>query len=259
LLARAAFRQQEIAVRLAIGAGRARIIRQLLTETLLLFAFSSVAGLMLARVLTSIVMSQLPALPFPVDISVSLDLRVFAFAMIISFTAALLSGLAPALQASKPELVCALKNQVPRAFGQLTLRNAFVFAQVALSLLLVVVAGLLGRALQNVRYVDPGFDAKGVEIASLDFSGTTYDQITGANLGREVVGVVRNLPRVEAATVATVLPGGFEGIGLGAISVPGVVPPDGASRFSATWNVIEPGYFATLHIPLLEGRDFNAN
>jgi predicted permease len=259
LLARAAARHQEIAVRLAIGAKRRRIIRQLLTETVLLFVLSAVVGLMLARVLTSILVSQLPALPFPVDISVSLDSRVVAFAMFVSFAAALLSGLAPALQVSKGDMVSALKNQAPRPLGGLRLRNAFVFAQVALSLLLVAVGGLFARALETVRYIDPGFDAGGVELASLDFSATTYDKITGASFARELLGRVRNIPRVEAATIATVLPGGFEGIGLGGISVPGVTPPDGAAWFSATWNVIEPGYFATLHMPLLDGRDFNAN
>src|SRR5262245_24593689 len=255
LLARGTARRQEIAVRLAIGVGRPRIIRQLLTETVLLFIISAVAGLMLARALTSVLVSQLPALPFPIDLALSLDLRVVAFAMILTLAAALLSGLAPALQASKGEMVSGLKNSAPRPFGRLTLRNAFVFAQVALSLLLVALAGLFARALQTVDLIDPGFDARGVELATIDFTGTGYDKVGGAVFARDLIDRVRSLPGVEAATIATVLPGGFEGIGLVALSVPGVMP-DGDPPSSPTWNVIEPGYFATLRMALLEGRDF---
>ena len=256
LLARGAARREEIAVRLAIGAGRARIIRQLLTETILLFFVGAIAGLMLARVLTSAVVSQLPALPFPIDLALSFDWRVLAFAIILSFIAASLSGLAPALQASKGEMNAGLKNIAPRALGRLTLRNVFVFSQVALSLLLVVLGGLFARALETVNSVDPGFDVNGVELATIDFKGAGYDRITGAAFARELIGRVRSAPRVETATIATVLPGGFEGIGLGSLSLPGMTLPDDDSP-SPTWNVIEPGYFGTLRMTLLEGRDFN--
>jgi predicted permease len=257
LLARAAARRHEIAVRLAIGAGRARIIRQLLTETVLLFLISAVVGLVLARGMTSILVSQFPRLPFPIDLTLSLDVRIVLFAMTLSFAAALLSGLMPALQVSKGEMVSALKNDASLAFGRLRLRNAFVVAQVALSVLLVVVAGLFVRALLNAGTLDPGFDVAGVELASIDLRGAGYNEITGAAYARDLVERVRRIPGVEAATIATVLPGGFEGIGLGGLSVPGAAPPDGEPFFSATWNVIEPGYFATLHMPLVAGRDFS--
>lgn len=256
LLARAAGRRQEIAVRLAIGAGRFRIFRQLLTETVLLFAISAIAGVGLARVMTSVLISQFPKLPFPIDLTLSLDTRIVAFAMALSFVAAVFSGLTPALQASKGEVVSALKNDVTRSFGRLRFRNAFVVAQVALSVLLVVVAGLFVRALLNASIIDPGFDLTGVELATLDFKTAGYNEATGAIYARELVERIRRIPVVEAATIATVIPGGFEGIGLGGLSVPGVTPPDGKPLFSATWNVIEPGYFATLHMPLVEGRDF---
>lgn len=259
LLARAAARRQEIAVRLAIGASRARIIRQLLTETVLLFVISAVAGIVLARGMTSILISQFPNLPFPIDLTLSLDIRIVAFAMTLSFIAALLFGLAPAVQASKGEMVSALKNDAPRAFGRLRLRNVFVIAQVALSLLLVVVAGLFVRALVSVSAIDPGFDTSGIELASIDLSTAGYNKITGAAYARDLAERVRRVPGVEAATIATVLPGGFEGIGLGGLSVPGVAPPEGEPLFLPTWNVIEPGYFATLHIPLVAGRDFSAD
>src|SRR5207244_3386382 len=148
----------------------------------------------------------------------------------------------------KREMVSALKDGWQRTFGRLRLRNAFVITQVALSLLLVIVGGLLVRALQKVSLIDPGFDAKGVELASVDLSMAGYTDITGPSFARELVGRVRRMPNVEAATIAAVLPGGFEGIGLGGLSVPGVSPSDGAPLFSATWNIVEPDYFATLHM-----------
>jgi predicted permease len=259
LLARAAARRQEIAIRLAIGAGRFRIFRQLLTETMVLFAISAIAGVGLARVMTSVLISQFPKLPFPIHLTLSLDTRMVAFAIAVSFVAALFSGLTPALQASKGEVVSAMKNDVTSSFGRLRFRNAFVVAQVALSVLLVVVAGLFVRALLNAGIIDPGFDLTGVELATLDFKTAGYNETTGAAHARELVERIRRIPVVEAATIATVIPGGFEGIGLGGLSVPGVTPPDRKPLFSATWSVIEPGYFATLHMPLVEGRDFNAD
>jgi predicted permease len=257
LLARATARRQEIAVRLAIGARRGRIIRQLLTETALLFVVSAIAGLILARLLTAVIVAQLPALPFPIDLTVSLDFRVILFALTLSFAASLLSGIAPAVQASRHEVVSALKYDAHRGLGRLTLRNAFVFAQVALSIFLVVIGGLFARALQSAALTDPGFDVTGVELASLDFSASGYDQAAGARFARDLIERIRTLPGVEAATIATVLPGGFEGIGLGDISVEGAALPDNAPSVQATWNVIETGYFATLHMPFVEGRDFS--
>jgi len=111
LLARATARRQEMALRLAIGAGRGRLVRQLLAESALLFALGGTAGLMLARALTSVLVSRLPTLPFPVALSLTLDVRVVAFTVGLSLSAALLSGLAPALSASKSDVLSGLKNQ----------------------------------------------------------------------------------------------------------------------------------------------------
>jgi predicted permease len=256
LLARAAARRREIAVRLAIGAGRARLVRQLLTETTLLFALAGAAGLLLARWMTSLVIAVLPVLPFPVEISLALDSRAIAFTMGLSLVTAVLSGLAPALQASKADVVTALKDDAQGATGRSRLRHAFVVAQVAFSLVVVVAAGLFVRWLQ-AGSSDPGFDPHGVELATVDLSPAGYTDITGPLFARDVLERVRALPVVESATIARVLPGGFEGIRFG-LAVPGVAAPNGERFFSLDWNIVEPGYFATLRIPLVAGRDFSA-
>jgi predicted permease len=256
LLARAAARRQEIAVRLAIGAGRARLVRQLLAETFMLFALGAAAGLLLARAATSSIVAALPALPFPVDLSLALDGRAIAFTACVSLGAALLCGLMPALHASKGDVVAALKKDAQAASG-LRLRHAFVVAQVALSLLLVVVAGLFVRGLQAAGATRPGFDPDGVELAALDLSQAGYTEATGRRVAGELLEGVRALPDVEMATMALSLPGGFESQRR-LVAVPGVAAPDGQRFSDVDWNVVAPGYFATLRIPLLTGRDFTS-
>jgi predicted permease len=239
-----------------MGAGRSRLVRQLLAETLMLFALGGVAGLALARGLMSVLVSLLPALPFPVNVSLAFDARALLFTSGLVFVAAVLSGLVPALQASKADVVSALKDdaQIP---ARVRLRHAFVIAQVAFSILLVVVAGMFARALQAAGSADPGFDPHGVELASLNLSLAGYSDTTGPRFVRELADRVRALPEVQQASVASGLPGGFE-TQRRAVSVPGVTPPDGLRFFGVDWNNVEPGYFATLRIPLAAGRDFSA-
>jgi predicted permease len=253
LLARAAARRQEMALRLAIGAGRARLVRQLLTETVLLFVLGGAAGLLLARNMTTLLVSLLPTLPFPVDLSLTLDRRAVAFTAGMSLIAALLSGVAPALQALKTDVLSGLRNDAALV-GRLRLRHAFVIGQVALSLVLIVGAGLFVRALQRAAAIDPGFDPHGVELASLDLAQAGYTQTTGPLFARELVDRVRALPDVQTATMASSLPGGFE-VRREALAVPGVAGPN-RGFFIVDWNIVEPGYFATLRTPIAAGRDF---
>jgi putative ABC transport system permease protein len=254
LLARAAARRREIAVRLSIGAGRARLVRQLLMETMLLFALGGAAGVVLARVATSLVVASLPALPFPIAVSLPLDGRVIAFTMGLSLVAALFSGLAPAMQASKVDPVAALKSDAQGLLDRSRLRHLFVVVQVAFSLALVLGAGLFVRALQRAGTSDPGFDPRGVELTSLDLSTAGYTDRTGPLFWRDVIDRVRTLPGVESATIARVLPGGFEGIEFG-LHVPGAAT-NTQDDDEPSGNIVAPGYFATLRIPLVEGRDF---
>jgi predicted permease len=261
LLARATARRREIAVRLAIGAGRARLIRQLLTETVVLFLLGGIAGVLLARVLTSMVTVLLPAFPVPVNLSLPLDGRVIAFAMIVSSIAAILSGLAPALHASKTDVLSALNADTQGPVDRMRLRSVFVIAQVALSIMLVVSAGTLVQAVSRVTLQDRGFDPHGVETVSLDLALSGYNQTTGALFIRALAERVRTLPGVASASIADIVPeGGIRtmiGISEGLV-VPGFAPPNGLPFLIAGWTGIEPEYFATLRIPLVAGRDFTA-
>ena len=264
LLARASARRREIAVRLAIGAGRARLVRQMLVESSMLFLAGGSAGLVLARILTTAVVSLLPALPVPVDVSLPLDTRAVGFTLALSLIAAVLSGLAPAFHASRAAVVGGLKADAQGGPERMRLRDAFVISQVAFSIVLIVGADLFGRALQRAATIDPGFDPRGVELAFLDLSLSGYTDATGPAFARQIVDRVRALPGVQSATASAVMPLGMGRMSLGELSLPGAPPPSDRRGppppgwFKADWNIIEPGYFMTMKIPLVSGRDFTA-
>jgi predicted permease len=255
LLARATVRRREIAVRVATGASRVRLMRQLLTETVLLFVLGGSVGLLLARGMTSLLVSLLPEFPLPVNLTVPLDAQVVMFSLALSLVAALLSGLAPALHASKTDVVAALKDEAQGISDRLRLRNAFVVAQVAFSLMLAVTAGALASGLDRVRSIGHGFEPGGVDMASVDLSLGGYTPVTGRVFARELLARVRALPGVESATLADRAPGPG-GMSFGGLTVPGVTPPNGQQYFFANWTMVEPGYFGTLRIRRIAGRDF---
>jgi putative ABC transport system permease protein len=258
LLARATARRREIAVRIAIGAGRARLVRLMLVETLLLFLIGAAIGLALARAMTTLLVALLPALPLPVDMSLPLDARGVSFTVGLTLIAALLAGLAPALTSSRADVIPALKADVQGGPERQRLRSAFVVAQVTFGIVLVVGAGLFARAMQHAAQIDPGFDPHGVELASLDFALAGYTEASGRLFANQLVERVRALPDVRSAALAAIVPLGLGGLGLGGLSVPGVPPPPGRRFFSADWNVVTPGYFETMKTALTAGRDFIA-
>ena len=255
LLARATARRREIAVRVAIGAGRTRLIRQLLTETSVLFALGGIAGVALAKAMTSLLPALLPAFPVPVNVPLPLDWRVFAFAAALSLVAAILLGLAPALHASRADVVTALKDESQGPSDRLRFRNAFVVAQVAVSVLLVVVAGLLGRALVRATGADQGFDPRGVEVASIDLSMAGYGQEAGRQFAKELLERLRRLPGVESATLADGVPGGP--LRTEARRERGRPIPDNPPA-PESWHGVDSDYFRTLRIPIVSGREFSA-
>jgi predicted permease len=259
LLSRAVMRRGELAVRLAIGAGRARIVRQLLTETVLIFMLGAGAGLLLSRGLTALIISNLPNAGVPINLSVSMDSRILIFTFGLSFVAALLCGLTPALQASKADVISTLKTDGQTVTQRSWLQNAFVVGQVAFSILLVVAAGLFIGALKRISSLPLGYDPANVEIATIDLSSlrtTSKAQI----FIRELSERIRALPGVQESTIST-----FSPIDAGRAMVDIRRPGDGKSppqlpdpSTRVGWNFVEPGYFATMKIPLLAGRDFTA-
>jgi predicted permease len=258
LLARGAARRREIAVRLAMGAGRARLIRQLLTETTILFVAGGVGGLILSQWLTSLLLALIPRLPVQIDFTVRTDWRVVLFTVVLSFVAAILSGLAPALQSSRADLVPALKTEgLDSGKPRLRLRSLLVIGQVTMSLTLVIMAGLFLRALEHAAAIEPGFDERRVDVVQLDLSLAGYTADSARPFVRELLERIRSLPGVESATLSVDVPLDGGRMGLGGLKAPGKTPPRG-QYFQADWNIVEPGLFGTLKLPLVRGRDFTA-
>jgi predicted permease len=251
LLARAAARRKEIAMRLAVGAGRFRLIRQLLTEGFLLSALGGALGLLFARVGTDVLLGYMP-----LTHEIKLDLRMLGITLVVTLLTGVLFGLAPALQATRFDLIPALKNDAVGTAGgrrKWELRRLLVILQVALSLALLVSGGLFVRSLQNLKAVDHGYTSDQIvsmEIAP-DRSGYKPDQQRSfyAQLSERV----RALPGVKSATYASLLPlGGVSGEG--GIEVPGSQSPPNENP-TTRFLGITPQFFATFGIPLLRGRD----
>jgi macrolide transport system ATP-binding/permease protein len=262
LLARAASRRREIAVRLALGAGRRRVVRQLLTESLLLAALGGAAGLLLAMWSADALLGLLPNAGDVewLTLDVSPDWRVLAYTSLLSLLTGVVFGLAPALQASKPDLVSALKGEGAAPAGcrrRLTLRNALVVGQVAVSLLLLVCAGLFLRSLRNTRNADPGFEVENGFVMSFDLGSANYKPAQGKIFHQQLLERVRALPGARSASLAEFVPlGGPRNVS--PLYVEGepaeAARPDSDSQLSH--NTVGPDYFATMGIPLARGRDF---
>jgi cell division protein FtsX len=209
LLARASTRQREIAVRIASGAGRMRLVRQLLTESLLLSGLGGTAGLALARVLSGLLAGFAPPDDFrQVTLDSRLDLRVLGFAVGLSLLTGIVFGLAPALIASRPDLVPALKDEMAlpgKRRRRLNLRKVLVMAQVALSLVVLVGAGLCIRSLRNLQSIDTGFETSKVLTMSVDVGLSGYSNDRGMQFYSRLADRVRALRGVEAVSVAALV------------------------------------------------------
>lgn len=257
LLARGAHRQREISVRLAVGAGRGRLIRQLVTETLLIFAVGCAGGILLSLWLTQLLGSLTEALPVPVVVDLRPDVRVLAFAVAVTFISGLFSGLVPALQAARTDLVTAIKQDAGgQGFRRQRIRGALLVGQVGLSCVLFLAAMLFARSLQDAGRIDQGFDSAGADVVTLDFAMGGYRGADAVRFGEELVDRVRQLPGIEAAALTRMIPLSGGGMGLGGLAPVGHDPI--REDIGADWNVVTPGYFAALKIPILAGRNFAA-
>ena len=256
LLARASSRQREIAVRLAVGATRWRLLRQLLTENLLLALLGGLAGVALARWTAGSLAFFLPPTPFPLEVDAGISPRVLLFAMALSLGTAIIFGLAPALQSTRPNLVPALKDAGAAAGGRRVrrgvVRQGLVVVQVTLSLVLLVTAGLFLRTLQNAQRVDPGFSLRNGVLATVDLLPAGYDSTRGPAFFRQLLDTATTIPGVSGATLIDQVPLHLGGSDTGA-------EIDGYARakdeeIALYYSRVAPRYFETMGIRLLAGR-----
>ena len=255
LLARAAARQREIAVRLALGASRLTLVRQLVTESVILFVMAGAAGVLLAKWLVSALMALVPRLPVQLVFEPKLDWVVLSFALGLAAVTGIVTGLVPAMQSTKSAGLSGLRIAAGGNLPRQRLRSGLLVSQIAFSMLLLVVAALFARTMSHSKTMDAGFVAADVHVATLDFSLGNYDSVSGLRLATTLVERARTIPAVKSAALTAVLPLSGGGMGLGGVHVAGREPPS-ERGWRMDWDVVTPDYFATLGIPLVRGRPF---
>jgi predicted permease len=259
LLARAAARRKEIAIRLAIGASRWRLMRQLLTESLVLATLGGAAGLLMAFWASRLLAAALPALPLPLSFVFDLDARVLLFALAASLATSLLFGLAPAFQASRPDLVPALKDEMagPEPLRRrISLRNILVVGQLGVSLVLLIAGGLLLRGLDRAQQIDPGFDPDRLANLSFNLKMNGYSQEQATAFQRRLVARLQAQPGLEAVTLVSRAPLGSD-LNMEGVKIAGHHQPDDDDTPIDSTHV-ELDYFSTVGLTLVEGRSFTA-
>ena len=252
LLARSAARQHEIGVRLAIGAGRSRLIRQLLTESILLSMFGAALGIVLTWTAINLIGKLQTALPYPVALDLTIDWRVLLFTVGLAVVTGALFGLAPALKSTRVEFISLLKDNRSAVSGPrgLQLKNGLVVVQVAVSLVLLVVAGLFLRSLKNSATAPLGMNPRNVLLLSFDPRAAGYSNDKAEQMFGNLLERVRTLPNVESAGLADTMPLSF---------VPnsaGVSRPGQDTHLVADIYGVTSQYFQTLGIELVRGKDF---
>ena len=256
LLARAAARQREIAVRLSLGAGRGRLIMQLLTEGTLLAVIGGAAGLLLAYWAQGLLWSFRPPFLAADSIDLQPDMRVLMFTLAVSIVTGVVFGLAPAIQASRPDLVVELKEKTSAPTGSnrlFSLRNVLVSAQVALSLVALVGAGLFLRSLQHAQQISPGFDTDHLAVLSFDLGAQGYTEERGRQFQQRVLERAASVPGVQGASVASTVPlfaGGFART----VFLEGQDSSDRRAGRLVQISVVGAHYLETVGIPLVRGR-----
>jgi predicted permease len=258
LLARAADRRKEIAVRLAMGARRRTLVGQLLTETVLLSALGGAGGILLSVwALRALQGADLP-LPVPITLDLSLDGTVLAFSVVVSLTAGLFFGLAPAVQGTNPAVAPTLRDESAgggRARGA-ALRNALVVGQVAVSVVLLVGAGLFVRSLQASQGLDPGFGDNPVAMLQLAAPAQDYSDEEAVLYFRQLAERVADLPGIEAVSLVDNPLLAQLNTQYARVVVDGIQPPESMEFHLVDWAVAEPGYLDVMGVSLVAGRDF---
>lgn len=247
MLARGSARRKEIAVRLALGASRWRLVKLLMTESLLLAVLGGTAGLFLSLLLPPILITLVPELGLDIDLKP--NATVFLYMFSISLITGVVFGLAPAIQSTKPDLTDALKSGNRARGSRPRLRNLLVIGQVAVSLVLLIGAGLLVRSLQRAQSSDVGFDSKKLMVLSMDVSALGYDEARVITLREQLAERLKTVPQIKEVSSAQIMP--FAGRRDDAIDIEGE-----GSGMSVNANLVSPTYFKTLGIHLQRGREF---
>ena len=256
LLVRATVREREVAIRAALGASRHRLIRQLLTESILLALLGGIAGIVLGFAGSSLLGSLNLHTDLPIHLDFGFDWRVFGYAFSAAFITGIVVGIVPAVRASRGN-ISAVLHQTGRgvAGARARFRTALVVAQVGGSLILLIVAGLFTRSLQAAQHTDLGFDPNHVVNFVMDPSELGYKPEQTLQFYRDLLSRVRQLGGVETAATASSTPMGYYGSG-DSLIIDGYQPPAGQPAPGSQYELILGDYFATMKIPLLEGRAF---
>jgi predicted permease len=257
LLARASGRQKEIGIRLAIGAQRSRLVQQLLSESLVMSALGGLAGLALAWALASVATSIALPIPVPVSLGLRIDVRVLLFTAVVTMIATIAAGLVPALKVTCPDVIGELTNDVAstQAAGRRwTMRDALVAMQIAVTLVLLVAAGLLTRSLREAQRLGIGFDPDGIALVSAELKMIGYDDARAAEFFERALARVRALPGVQSAALASRTPFAIDHT-TNNIFLPGRHGPNDTGLIVYSTRV-SPEYFPTLGVSILQGRNF---
>ena len=260
LLARALERRREVATRLAVGASRGRILRQLLIEGLTLALVAGALSVPLVFVLVRLLSSYQPTLPVPIALELRIDPRVMTFAFLLAALSAVVFAVIPGLRATRFELTPALHGAHATADRRRAwLRHGLVAGQVAMALLLLVTAGLFLRSLQKAASIDAGFNAQDVDILQVD------TRVAGYRTDAEGIRVVdalterfRLVPGVTDVGASRMIPVQGGGLGLGGLRAPGYAGSDGTDQIETDWDVVSSDYFQTLQVRLVQGRAFTS-
>ena len=258
LLARASGRQREIGVRVAIGASQGRVVRQMLTESLVLAAAGQLAGVFLAYWGVNWLLALLPPGSLPRQQEVAFDVRVFALASLATLAAGVLTGLVPALQAARTNIAGAFQDggkSATETAGRKRIRGLLVAAEVTLAVVLLVGAGLMGRTMLKLARIDPGFDVEHLAVATVSLAGTPHAAADARHPAfLRVRERLASLPGVTSVSAINHLPLAGDMWNLG-YTIEGRPVPAPGEGWSAIYRIVQPGYFSTMRLPLLGGRD----
>ena len=256
LLARVAARHREVSIRLALGASRRRLIRQLLSESLLLSVVAGGFGLLLAYWLIHLIKSFRPPTDMPFYLDVQMDPVVLGFTCLVAVLTGFIFGLVPALQATKQDLVTSLKEATTSQVGRASfIRRLLVVGQVAVSLFLLIGAGLLVRSLQNARELEIGFNPDNLAVGIVDLGLQGYDETKGRQFRRDLRERLESLPGVQTVGYALDLPLHLAGRQNGVLPE-GFEIPEGSDSPNIDFNYADHGYFHAMGIPIMKGRGF---